>query len=257
MPAVIPSYQEMSGRADFATLPDADAYTKIAGTMKSVDFDGKNYMISHNKSAGFYVLQNTATFLDDSASKQAQGWIDDEWKIHASLARVAAVPDMADASQVTGNIEKAWDAAVPILMKYGVNQAKFIDADHAVAGFKNEARNPDPEQSKKTLTIYYGPHDHLNPDMWSKMLSEIETAWQKAGVKSGDEIKGDKPIAESAYFHSSRGRKEGKRVSASDRNDDFLNNGPFDDVVISAEQKGGFLGDILNRKTQPSRPRQI
>ncbi len=122
-------------------------------------------------------LQNMPKQADPSVTGPRQQWarsrikqpISDApkeagWKFHLSVAQ----DDRKE------NLEKAWDALVPILLKHKVGETKIV---------KHELV----QDASKVLTVYTfngGP----KLDEWEPFLKEVESAFKERGVVRGEEI---------------------------------------------------------------------
>lgn len=86
------------------------------------------------------------------------------WKFHLSVAQ----------DEKKENLKKAWNALVPILLKYKVGETKIVK-DELV------------QDANKAITVYTfngGP----KLDQWEPFLKEVESAFKEHGVVPGEEI---------------------------------------------------------------------
>src|SRR5262249_50747084 len=110
-------------------------------------------------SLGWYELKNTTyREREGSPTSQAESWHNDEWKIHASLARPKNPDNPADVEAAKDNIAKALELAIPIATKYRIRALKVMEADavakgHDLSDLHKEA------QDRKSIVFYYGKHD--------------------------------------------------------------------------------------------------
>lgn len=84
------------------------------------------------------------------------------WKFHISIA------------QDPGNLEDAWSALVPILLKYKIGQTKIVNSENQ-------------QVANKVITVYTfngGP----KIDDWGPFLKDVELAFIKCGVKASEQI---------------------------------------------------------------------
>jgi hypothetical protein len=96
------------------------------------------------------------------------------WKFHLSIAQDPA------------NLEKAWDALVPILLKYKVGQTKIVHEKNL-------------QEASKVITVFTfsgGPQ----LDQWSPFIKDVELAFREHGIRPGEKIF-EYQIIGSQYFY--------------------------------------------------------
>lgn len=96
------------------------------------------------------------------------------WKFHISIA------------QNPVNLEKAWDALVPILLKYKIGQTKIVHQDNQ-------------QDASKVITVYTfsgGP----NLDQWEPFVRDVESAFKENEIRPGEKIF-EYEIKGSQYFY--------------------------------------------------------
>ncbi|MDF2691151.1 MAG: hypothetical protein K0S29_1006 [Gammaproteobacteria bacterium] len=148
--------------------PDEFSYNSIFTNPLLADGFHETYY-SGKRLGGFLEIFRKPSSLFDEDRLRAK--IKNGFKIHISIN----TEPKQDRDTFEARIKAAWNAIVPIMMKYGLYEAKVIDIRYIhTKGY----------QPGKEITLYYfNARPTLN---WQEMLSEVEAALISARIEPGN-----------------------------------------------------------------------
>ena len=93
------------------------------------------------------------------------------------------------------DLPKAWNAVVTLIAHAGV-KAKVASAWTA-----KYHRERSTDAIGKNIVIYFDKTQSQDKEKYEKLLTDIEREFEKAGIRPGPAIKGEKPVAGSRYSY--------------------------------------------------------